>query len=130
MSVGIWDEQAILFPEIALFRDALGRGRLCLPRCRACGAVHWYPRAICPFCDTTDIEWTDSAGRGRIYSWTGSGSGPERRIVAYVTLDEGVTLTARIRPGRSGAVAIGQVVELIVDSADQTAPGLWFRSIE
>ena len=130
MSAGVWDEQPIFFPEIAPFREALRQGRFSLPQCRACGAVHWYPRAVCPFCDQGDIDWIESRGRGRIYSWTASGAGPDRRILAYVTLDEGVTLIARIQPGESGTVAIDQIVEPVLGTTDSGAPSLWFRLVD
>ena len=42
--------------------------RLSLPRCRACGKHHSYPRVLCPFCASTDLEWTTLNGTGAIYS--------------------------------------------------------------
>ena len=35
-------------------------------KCRACGKVHWYPRAICPFCQSSEIEWSQASGNGTI----------------------------------------------------------------
>ena len=39
-------------------------------KCRACGTVIWYPRAICPQCHAMDVEWIDATGHGTIYSFS------------------------------------------------------------
>ena len=40
-------------------------GLLCTRRCTSCGEVHWYPRALCPFC-MGDTEWCSLSGLGTI----------------------------------------------------------------
>ena len=44
-------------PEIQAFWDAAAAGRLAIKRCAACGQVHHYPRALCPFCGSDRTEW-------------------------------------------------------------------------
>ena len=39
------------------FWDGAKEGKLMLPRCRDCNRVHWYPRFLCPFCHSNNLEW-------------------------------------------------------------------------
>ncbi|HQA37929.1 MAG TPA: zinc ribbon domain-containing protein, partial [Kiritimatiellia bacterium] len=64
-------------------------GLLCTRRCTSCGEVHWYPRALCPFC-MGDTEWCSLSGLGTIYSVSVTRrAGPIAYAIAYVALDEG-----------------------------------------
>ncbi len=56
-------------PEATPYWDGARHGRLMLPRCRACGRAHFYPRVICPFCASRDLEWTQASGRGRLHAF-------------------------------------------------------------
>ena len=42
-------------PEAKPFWDGLREGKLRLPRCGACGHVFFYPRILCPKCQTRDM---------------------------------------------------------------------------
>ena len=39
-----------LNPGDAPYFEAAGQGKLMLKKCKDCGKVHHYPRAICPHC--------------------------------------------------------------------------------
>jgi len=39
-------------PETKPFWDAAANGTLLIKKCSACGEVHYYPRALCPFCSS------------------------------------------------------------------------------
>ena len=56
-------------PEAKPYWDGLREGKLMLPRCRACGKAHHYPRVICPFCHGSDLEWIQASGRGRLHTF-------------------------------------------------------------
>jgi hypothetical protein len=56
-------------PEARPYWDGAREGRLMVPRCRACGQAFFYPRVLCPFCASRDIEWIQASGRGRLYSF-------------------------------------------------------------
>ena len=45
-------------PETKAFWDAAAAGRLMIGKCTACAQVHYYPRAICPYClsDKTELQ--------------------------------------------------------------------------
>jgi len=57
-------------PEFTPFWEHLGRGEIAFPRCLDCGRHHWYPKALCPWCQSTRIEWTPVTGAAELYSWT------------------------------------------------------------
>lgn len=86
-------------------------GRLALPRCAACGRLHWYPRAMCPFCLSDDIHWEESRGRGTIYSFSIMRT-KSPYVVAYVRIDEGITLMTNIVDCDVESLQIGQAVSV------------------
>ena len=80
-------------PEVQAFFQAAAEGRLLYKRCEACGRPHHPPRSICPHCHSDHTQWQASDGRGEVYSASMLRRGvPVPYCVAYVTLDEGVTM--------------------------------------
>ena len=102
-----------IYPETAAFWQAANEGRLLLKRCIDCGQFHWYPRTICPFCASDRTEWVQASGKGTVYSVTVSRkSGPVPYALAFVTLQEGVTMLSNIVECDLDAVRIGDALEL------------------
>lgn len=97
-------------PATEGFLAGARQGQFRLRCCTACKAPHWYPRPICPFCQG-DTEWVDSLGIGTIYSVSVTRrAGPIPYAIAYVTLDEGVTMLTNIVDCDLDALRIGQRV--------------------
>ena len=66
-----------------------------MQHCRTCGHWTWPARPICSHCHGGELEWTESAGKGEVYSWviTHQAYVPDlAKLVPYpvalVTLDE------------------------------------------
>ena len=114
-------------PEIQPFWDAAAAGRLVIKRCAACGEVHYYPRALCPFCDSDRTEWMDASGRGTIYSFSVMRRVPQPYALAYVTLAEGVTMMTNIVDCDFDAIRIGQAVDVVFKPTDGGPPVPMFR---
>ena len=77
--------------------EAAAQGRLVVKKCAACGAIHHYPRTLCPFCFSDKVSWLQAKGSGTIYSYSVMRRGaPIPYCIAYVTLDEGVTMMTNI----------------------------------
>lgn len=91
---------------------AAKQGRLLLKKCSDCGELHFYPRAICPSCLSGNTEWVAASGRGTVYSYSIMRRAAAPYAIAYVTLDEGVTMMTNIVDCDPGAIAIGQAVEV------------------
>ena len=109
-------------PEAQAFWDAARGGRLLVKRCRACGAVHYFPRPICPFCMSAETEWLVSTGRGVVYSFSIARRGGPSYAVAYVTLEEGVTLMTNIVDCDLDAISIGAAVRVVFKPSDGGLP--------
>ncbi len=41
-----------------------------LQRCRGCGKHVFYPRAICPFCLSEQLDWVTVSGKAKVHSFT------------------------------------------------------------
>jgi uncharacterized OB-fold protein len=99
-------------PETEAFWQAAADGKLLLRRCIGCGRVHWYPRAVCPFCFGDASEWVEASGRGLIYSYSIMRRTAERYAIAYVTLAEGPTMLTNLVACDFDRLRVGQAVKL------------------
>ena len=114
-------------PETKPFWDAAAEGRLLLKKCVTCGQVHFYPRAICPFCGSDKTEWVTASGRGTVYSYSVMRRVPIPYALAYVTLEEGVTMMTNIVDGDLDAIRIGQRVTVAFKPSEGGPPVPMFR---
>ena len=93
--------------------EAAAQGRLLVKKCADCGEIHHYPRGICPFCFSDKVSWQEAKGTGKIYSFSITRrGGPIPYCIAYVTLDEGVTMMTNIVDCDLDKVCIGQAVKV------------------
>ena len=104
----------VLNPGDAPYFAAAERSVLALKRCRACQRTHHYPRALCPFCWSDELDWIDASGTGEIYTFsiTRRGVGAPY-CIAYVTLAEGPTMLANIVDVDFDTLKIGQSVRVV-----------------
>ena len=105
-------------PENAAYWEAAQRGQLLVKKCTACGRPHYYPRAICPFCASAQTEWMQSLGKGIVYSFTVVRQATQPYVLAYVTLDEGITFLTNLVRCDPGNVRIGQAVQVTFEAGD------------
>jgi uncharacterized OB-fold protein len=93
--------------------EAAAQGRLLVKKCSDCGALHHYPRGICPFCLSDKVSWQDAKGTGKIYTFSITRrAGPIPYCIAYVILDEGVSVMTNIVDCDLDDVRIGQAVKV------------------
>ena len=102
-----------VLPESLPFWQAADEGRYLVKKCNSCGQVHHYPRDICPFCLSDDTVWQDSPGTGVVYSFSTMGKDEAAYTMAYVTLDEGVTVMSNLVDCDPTQVVIGQKVRVV-----------------
>ncbi len=100
------------------FWDGTAVGKLLLKRCGDCGETHYYPRAICPHCFSSETEWYEATGRGTIYSFSVMRRAPVPYVIAYVALEEGVTMMTNIVDCDFDALAIDDEVEVVFHPID------------
>ena len=101
-------------PETKRFWEAAAQGQLLLKKCGDCGEVHYYPRALCPFCGSDRTDWQPASGRGTVYSWSVMRRAETPYAIAYVTLDEGVTMMTNIVDCDLDGIRIGQPVRVVL----------------
>ncbi len=95
------------------YYEAAGQGKLLVKKCADCGEVHHYPRGICPFCFSDKVSWQEAKGTGTIYTYSVTRrAGPVVYCIAYVTLDEGVSMMTNIVDCDLDDVRIGQAVKV------------------
>jgi uncharacterized OB-fold protein len=110
-------------PEMEAFWRAASEGRLLVGHCKNCGAHHYYPRALCPHCFSDAVTLEPAAGTGEIYSVSVMRRGPATPYaVAYVRLDEGVSVLTNIVEADLDALRIGQRVRVVFK---QSGTGQW-----
>ena len=100
-------------PETRPFWEAAARGELLVKGCAACGQVHFYPRAICPFCGSDRTEWRRASGRGTVYSYSVMRRAEVPYAIAYVTLEEGPAMVTNIVDCDLDGIRIGQAVRVV-----------------
>lgn len=105
-------------PESQAYWTAADEGRLLIKKCNACGEVHHYPRDICPHCMSADTVWHETAGLGTVYSYSTMGKAEAAYTLAFVTLDEGITLMTNLVDCDVAQLAIGQRVRVVFKPSD------------
>jgi len=109
-------------PETKPFWDGAAAGQLMLKRCRACGQPHHCPREMCPFCFSDQTEWSQASGRGTVYTFSVMRRVPTPFAIAYVTLEEGVTMMTNIVDCDLDSIRIGQRVQVVFKPTDGGPP--------
>jgi len=105
-------------PENKPYFDAAAAGKLLLKKCGACGKVHFYPRAMCPHCFSDRTEWLEAKGTGTVYTFSVLRAVPAPYCIAYVTLDEGVSLLTNLVDCDFGALRIGMKVKAVFTATE------------
>lgn len=90
-------------PEAKPYWDGLKEGKLMLPKCGECGHTFFYPRVLCPKCQSRSIQWVQASGKGTLHSF-GIGhqsfnkafKAPTPYILALVQLDEGPRMMSNL----------------------------------
>ncbi len=89
------------------YEEFLSERRIMGTKCRRCGSLALPPRAICAVCHSTDLEWIEFQGEGRLAAFTSiyipppfmaeEGYGKNNPYVTgVVELREGPRVVARI----------------------------------
>ena len=108
-----------IYPDNQEFWAGTAAGKLLVKHCTSCAKPHWYPRPLCPFCMSDQTVWKESAGTGTVYSFSISRRvGPVPYAIAYVRLDDGVTMMSNIVDCDLDAVRIGCRVRLVMKPAE------------
>ena len=110
-------ERILPSPQISVEHEeywaAANNGVLMLPRCKDTGKFFWYPRKLSPFTLSQNVELVPASGKGVIYTYSVMRRADPPYAIAYVTLDEGVTMMTHIAECDFDEISIGQAVSVI-----------------
>jgi uncharacterized OB-fold protein len=62
--------------KTAEFINYLESGKVMATRCKQCGTAYFPPKADCPNCPSSEVEWFEVAGKGELRSYTKVNYGP------------------------------------------------------
>ena len=95
---------------------------LLVQRCDECGTAVWYPRERCSVCLGEQLQWTESAGTGTVYSFNimhraGNPMMADEApyVLALVDLDDGHRMATNITGCDPDAVRCGMQVRVAWD---------------
>jgi uncharacterized OB-fold protein len=88
--------------KVADFITQLEADKVMATRCRKCGGSYFPPKVDCPRCLSSDVEWFEVKGKGKLLSYTVVNYGPTGfendapYILALAEFDEGIQILARL----------------------------------
>jgi len=108
---------------LAIYQAHLDKGELAYQWSPAAGRAVFYPRLLCPFTGSTELEWRIASGLGTVYATTVTYpfQGDGHNIV-LVDCDEGFRLMSRVEEIDPRDVRIGMRVRFRVHPAEGEQP--------
>jgi uncharacterized OB-fold protein len=104
------------------FWEAARRHELVMPRCKTCAHLFFYPRSECPHCFSTNLEWVQVSGRGRLHSYTivQQPANPAFRddvpyVYAVVQLEEGPRIVSNVVQCDPDTLRVDMPLEAVFD---------------
>ena len=107
------------------WRNKLAAGNFEIQRCNGCGKHVFYPRALCHYCGSPDLEWVPASGQAVVYATSVVRVHPDKGgdyNIALVDLAEGPRMMTRVVDIEPAGVRIGmQVLAFIGDVEGERA---------
>ncbi len=88
--------------KVSPFVDYLEQGKIMTTKCRECGRVFFPPKVDCPRCMSSDVEWIEIKGTGRLVTFTTVNYGPSGfeddapYTLGIAEFEEGVKILGRV----------------------------------
>ena len=88
--------------KVADFMTYLESGKVMATRCRECGASYFPPKADCPRCLSSEVDWFEVKGKGKLVTYTIVNYGPTGfendapYTLALGEFDGGIQILARL----------------------------------
>ena len=121
-------------PVTEEFWKAAKRHELLIQCCKSCNEHIFYPREVCPRCLSSDLDWMEASGRGRVYSYTvvRQAAHPSFRadtpyILAIIELDEGPRLTSNLMDCQIEDIRVDMPVTVAFDDVTAEVSLVKFR---
>jgi uncharacterized protein len=102
------------------FWEGAKQGKLLIQFCNDCNSFIFYPRKFCPECWSGNLDWKETSGKAKIYTYSTAYSMVEPKFmdelpytIAYVDLDEGVRMMTRIVECKPEEITFDLEVEVV-----------------
>ena len=145
MTASTWLLPDLAEPTSAPFWAGTARGELLVQTCGACGRRRMPPRPMCPHCQSTDVTWEPTSGRGRVWSYivphppllpAYSEFAPYNAIVIELEEDPTIRFAGNLVTSASGAIneidpttiVIGEPVRVVFAAIDDVFLPRWVRA--
>lgn len=121
------------------FWEGAKQGKLFIKKCDDCGKYHWYPRLICPYCQSKNVRWVEASGRGTLHTFAvqhrafGGWAAEVPYVTAFVDLDEGdrmMTVLRGVDASSPENIKIGSRVEVEFEKVDDDTFLPFWRVVE
>lgn len=116
--------------------DGCKAEKLLYQQCKDCGEVIFFPKYLCPNCMSHNLEWLQSAGKGKILTFTVTyESAPPAfyaavpYAVAIIELDEGYRMMSNIVECDFDTLECDMPVEVVFDPVTEEVTLPKFRPL-
>ena len=111
-----------VFPtKLTRFFEELKNNKLMATRCAKCGALRCPPSIDCPKCLSSEVEWVELSGKGKLLTHTVVHIAPASLvkkapyIVGIIELNEGPRMMAQLVNVKPENLRIGLPVQVVFD---------------
>jgi uncharacterized OB-fold protein len=112
-------------------------GKLLIQHCQDCDAKIFYPRKVCPECWSDNLDWIESSGKAKVYTFSTAFDMVEPKFwddlpytIAYVDLEEGVRMMTRIVECKPEDIKINMEVEVVFHKLNDDFYLPYFRPVK
>jgi len=121
-----FDVRVIVPPHTKLkkFFEELEKGKIMGTKCKKCGKLYFPPQADCNKCLSSDMDWVEIKGTGKLITYTITHVAPKAytNIAPYVIgvaqLDEGPKVTAWVRDIKPEEIKVNMKVKLVTEKCE------------
>ena len=106
------------------FWKELEKGRIFTTKCKKCKKINFPPVADCGLCGSSEVDWIELSGKGKILTYTkvfvkpSSFSEEKPYIVAIAELDEGIKVLSWVTGVEIEEISVGKQVRLVPKVTD------------
>jgi hypothetical protein len=98
--------------------ESIAEGKMKIQRCEECGTYRYPPGACCPNCLSTEMQWEEISGTGKVLSWITYHKQylpayPAPTTVVAAMLDEGEILITNIDQTETKDLAVDRPIRVI-----------------
>ncbi|GAC1588041.1 MAG: hypothetical protein NVS3B5_21310 [Sphingomicrobium sp.] len=116
---GIPSPARVAQSPLAVYQAHLAKGQLAYQWSPMAGRAVFYPRLVCPFSGSVELEWRIASGGGTVYAASVVyPRGDEPYSVVLVDMDDGFRLMSRAISCLPESVRIGQRLTLTVQALE------------